>query len=410
MENKYCGKIEENMKSLQFKLKEFSVEIDRYRTGGDRGRLKILKNEIRALMDLCQADKELIADEGRYHYDTRNEIAKAIGCKYVSNFDEGIAMIIREGGYDFVNEEGTLLTDEKFRDIGGSHEGLFRGQKNGKWFYYDQKGKKKIFNQSGFDWASNFNNSIAAVKEGQEYYFITKGGRKLFQKSFFDAHSFSEGAAAVAEGAPVYTEGSKSYHIDENSKPLYEKRFYRVWDFHDGVARVEIKNDEGQKRFHYINKKGEILNKEFFDGFSEAEDCHEGMIRVKLREWHYFDKEFHNRISTSPIGWDKAKDFHEGLAVVQKRSGEKVYFINKYAEKVTGNYEHAYDYHDGRAAVEIVEGQWTFIDEDQSPFMLDKYGTFAEVYSFVDGVARVKKNKIDKTETCINRRGEPMFV
>jgi hypothetical protein len=144
----------------------------------------------------------------------------------------------------------------------------------------------------------------------------------LMKKFNYDmvAH-FSEGfALACRYGSDDYCN-----YIDSQGTKLSKNAFKMVttfldipWYFNEGFAIIEDKHN----KLFFINRNGELLNKE---GFDETEGFSEGFAKVKLnKKWFFIDTTGKTVIL---INFDEAYDFSEGFAGVKVKG--KWFFTDK---------------------------------------------------------------------------------
>jgi hypothetical protein len=148
----------------------------------------------------------------------------------VSNFKDGCAVVSLNKKYNFINENGELLSD--------------------KWF----------------DFLYDFEDGYARVKLNGKYNFINKNGEYLFDKWFDRISAFRDGYARVKLNG-------KYNLINKNSEYLFNEWFDFISTFEDGYAEVELNGKE-----NFINKNGELLSDKWFDDKDDAEKWLYGYI------------------------------------------------------------------------------------------------------------------------------------
>ena len=166
-------------------------------------------------------------------------------------YSDGFARVKNcERQYNFIGEDGKILSEQWFEWIGDFHDGLARvKRKDGKFNYIGEDGK--LLSEQWFYWVGDFHDGFAMV--GREDYlnnFIDKQGKILSNEWFDCVEYFKDGFATVQR-----TNGLQNY-IDKNGKLLSNEWFNWVGYFCEGFARVQRTNGEWAK----IDKNGKIVS------------------------------------------------------------------------------------------------------------------------------------------------------
>ncbi len=168
-------------------------------------------------------------DKGRFGF--RNESgAVVIPPRYImaNEFSgEGIAAVIDESGWAYINREGKILIRPYVVDNGPDYfaEGLARFKENDKVGFFDKRGK--IIIRAQFDFAAPFHEGLAAIcrgcrrkSEGEHETFaggnwgyINKKGTVAIPLGFDSAESFESGRAKVSVKGVAQT-------IDKKGTPV----------------------------------------------------------------------------------------------------------------------------------------------------------------------------------------------
>ena len=207
---------------------------------------------------------------------------------YTGVFSDGIALVINDDGYKYINREGKKAFDIDMSRIGNADielaesfsEGLAAIRIDSLFGYIDTTGKWVIL--PTFKSAFPFNNGLARVFDGRYYAYINKKGEEITPYEFTFANNFSDGLGLVKSGdkfgyidttgrvvipfeyvyAQSFSEGlAVVYHngnfvfIDKQGNTVINRRLDYARGFQFGLAKV-WRNDE----MFYINKKGETVH------------------------------------------------------------------------------------------------------------------------------------------------------
>ncbi len=203
---------------------------------------------------------------------------------YASPFNNGVALVLYEDFFRFIDREGEFLHDGYFEDAYNYSEGLAPVKLDEKWGYIDRKGELVIsshfwqarqfsdgaamvvpdsvsgkyrfinkngeyINDSEYSAAWNFSEGRALVRIGDKYGYLAPDGSLAIEAKFEDAGTFSDGVA------PVKISVSWGF-IDQNGNIVCEPQFLMAGPFRSGLAPVW--QEDGN--MYYINKKWEIVH------------------------------------------------------------------------------------------------------------------------------------------------------
>jgi hypothetical protein len=199
-----------------------------------------------------------IAEDGKYIINPNY--------KYATDFVDGLALAVKEDSkIEIINIKGeTKATlDESISEANKFSEGLSKVLIGTKYGYINQDGKIVI--PANFANAENFSEGFAAVgngagiirdnwgnlsvthKELERYGFINKKGELVINYQFESASNFSENLA-------IFSNGSKYGYIGTDGKIKINPQFEMASMFIDDFAAFR----QGEL-WGYINKKGEIV-------------------------------------------------------------------------------------------------------------------------------------------------------
>lgn len=248
---------------------------------------------------------------------------------------------------------------------------LYPVYRNGKWGYYDRKGRVVIKPQ--YEMANPFINGMAEVwrNESSQKSFIDMQGREIADRNFASNH-FSEGLM------PVNIDKKYGY-VDEQVKMVIFPQFADAGDFSEGLAPVKIDGKWG-----YIDHQGRVV---IAPQFSSADSFYEGLALVGI------PKEL-------PSQAGESLDERFLLSVCSFAQDEIFGFINKRGELVIApQFERAWEFSDGRARVLVVDKK---LLESDNPRQACKWGyldqtgniavapQFNEAGDFSEGLAPVR--------------------
>lgn len=178
----------------------------------------------------------------------------AIPLKYddAIGFSNGFAKVKQNGKYGIINTEGNVIIPLEYEIVGVFSEGLARVKQAGKWGFFDESGNVAI--QFIYEYAGFFSEGLAVVakrdkskKDGWSDGFIDKSGKVVIPFIYDNVGNFSEGLASVKQNG-------KWGFIDKTGNVVIQFLYDNAYDFSNGVAKVK----QNGKEF-YINKKGERL-------------------------------------------------------------------------------------------------------------------------------------------------------
>jgi hypothetical protein len=309
------------------------------------------------------------------------------------DFSEGLARVQTEKTLDYIDAQGkTVFTfPEKLRPIDWTRpfsDGLAAFAVKHKCGYFDRQGKVVV--DPKYDDVKEFSEGLAAVnqgakslgfprpslREGGKWGFIDKTGRLVIPLQFdrVDRKGFSDGKALVeSDGKWSFIDKTGKVVITQQSKSDEPK--HGIWwahGFSEGLALMRGTVPGGTKsRLGFIDKTGKFAIEPRFE---EAEDFSEGLAVVVAGEKHgYLDRT--GRIVIEPQ-FAKARNFSEGFAAV--RSDEHWSYVDKHGKVViTGRFNDAKDFKGGLALVheggsfEITDdgpaywvgGEWFYINQ-----------------------------------------------
>lgn len=102
--------------------------------------------------------------------------------------------IVENGKWGYMNDEGEVVIQAKFDQVGPFHDGLARVKSAGLWGYINQDGRSVL--NPMYTEATDFSSELAAVRKDGKWGYINKEGTFIVHAMYDDAKAFSEGAPA----------------------------------------------------------------------------------------------------------------------------------------------------------------------------------------------------------------------
>lgn len=226
--------------------------------------------------------------------------------------------------------------------------------KSGKEFQYVDKEGKIVINPQ-FASASVFKDGLALVQASgneRKWGYISEEGKYVINIQFKDATIFSDGMAwTVMENAAPSA-------IDKTGKIIFTLQdAEEVRIFREGLTAFSVIDDEGETKWGFVDKTGQIkINPQF----SVAGDFSDGRCAVRNLDgkWGYIDKEGKIIINYQ---FDGADSFKNGKAVVE--SSDKKGLIDQDGKYII-NPQFSDMIIDGNMFLIDQGGKWGWCDEE----------------------------------------------
>lgn len=293
-------------------------------------------------------------------------------------FSEGLARVQDDDTerYGFIDPTGYLVVPCTWKNAGSFSEGLAPVQAdNGLYGFIDKTGKVVIPCQ--YTHVGSFEDGVAAAEMGGKTMFINHSGEATF--------TFPEGVApqTLSEGLIVVCEGEKYGCIDVAGTQIIPCE----WDYMQGYAEGLCYAEKDGKKF-FLNTDGTVAFELQYTPANTSKwsgNCFVGgMLRVYDKESRlsgYVDK---TGALVVPMQWDAAYDFSEGLAAVKEVNGLWGYIDQTGAVVIPCQFESAGAFICGRSTSNL-NGKKGYIDQTGAMVFV------RDGYEFEpDGVVRVK--------------------
>lgn len=180
-----------------------------------------------------------------------------------------------KGLHGVINEKGTFLYVENFRQVSIFSEGLAFIQKDENKIAYIDLNGKELFEIKA-KWGYEFHDGLAAVFKNDKWGYINTKGELILDYQYYQALHFENGTAPVAVSKE---NGPNQWRlINKQGEFVSSESYYEIKEFKNGLAKV-FKNGQG---YGMIDTKGKeiITCKYFIDEYGTQEDWYvfEGLI------------------------------------------------------------------------------------------------------------------------------------
>ena len=140
-------------------------------------------------------------------------------------FNEGFAVVEKDGKYGYINTKGEQAIECKFDYAKDFNEGFAAVEKDGKYGYINIKGEQVI--EYKFDGAWDFSEGFAKVKKDGKYGYInTKGCFVIFDESKNEIEVFDKVIDRSNNTFYLSRLGDKFGLLDENFNAIIKNSIY----------------------------------------------------------------------------------------------------------------------------------------------------------------------------------------
>ncbi len=299
----------------------------------------------------------------------------------IIDFDSTTVLIHQNNLWGIAEKNGKIITPpsyEKIKDFSKNFgkDGLVDYEKNGRWGVIDDKGKEIIIAQ--FEDIQTFSESgLAAVKENGKWGFINQQGKIIIKPQYVDFQYIMPNYIKVKENNLFGL-------LDIKGKVLLESSYTHIDNFDKEFVLINKNNKVGLASF---GTKTKILLPEYDDINRFAPDI--AYIR-KDGKWGLLNKEL--KVILTPQ-FDELFDISANSSgnfptIARYRKDNKYGFVHSSGQVIAANFDDAYDFYEGLAAVKISE-KWTFITPNNKQVIKPQ---FEKVYAFSEGLSGIKLN------------------
>lgn len=201
-----------------------------------------------------QEGMAIVKKEGKYGLIDKSGKLLVL-CDDVDYFHEGMAQVKKDGKNGFIDKSGKLVVPYIYDSVGEFHEGMAQVEKNGKWGSIDKSGKLIV--PCIYDSVGEFHEGRTLAKKDGKWGFINQSGKVAVPHIYDDAEDYHEGMAQVKK------DGMWGF-IDKSGKLVVPCIYDDVSAFHDGMAQV-VKDD----KWGFVDKTGNLVIPCIYDGVSD---------------------------------------------------------------------------------------------------------------------------------------------
>jgi hypothetical protein len=409
------------------------VELDKKYGYIDPTGKEVIPPQYDNCFDFCEGFA-VVELAGKYGYiDTAGKQITPIKYDDCRDFSEGLAAVSLGEKWGFINTTGSQITPLKYDwvynfeaglaqvFIGDLHEIGEKGAKSGlintnglevvpvkctyifdsgkpewpkrviigdKEWYVDKNGKQ--ITPRKYDWCSDFQEGLAAIRQGDKWGFIDFTGKEVIPPQYGDITLYHDG---FKEGLALVEKDKKWGFIDLQGEAVIPLQYDHAYLFSEGLAAIEV-----DKKWGFIDKGGKQIIPPQYDSTRTFE---RGLAAVKIGEkWGFIDQS--GNIVIEPQYDIIYDDFAEGVAWVEIDGATR--YINRRGEKLDIN-DWPRDAKEGLTAFQtggfwIFGGKWGFFDLNGEIVIPPQYaGIYIDGFSgglaavFLDG----KWGYIDKS-------------
>lgn len=181
------------------------------------------------------------------------------GLQDVRKFSEGVAPFKANDKWGFIDKEGKVIAEAKFKGIGYLSNGLaWAKTEDCKVGYINTKGVTVIeFNYTA---AKDFTDGMARVKKGDNWIYVDPSGTEIIPSVSADTYG------KCMDGLAYAKKDDQVGFIGKNGDWAFKTYFNKVRDFQNGLAAVR----DGEL-WGFINTKGEWVIEPKFEDVKDFE-------------------------------------------------------------------------------------------------------------------------------------------
>ena len=246
---------------------DFYYDVARICDGGeyafmDKNFKKLFSPKFESLGSMSAEGLALFREEDEKlvgYCDKKGEIKIKAQFDYAYSFAGGIAVVVsiddKNGDrFGIIDKKGNFTLDYQKQPLYNLGEGLVAFKKdNGKWGMMDKKGKEVL--EATYGDIYPFTNGLARVEkfEGTKLGYVDTKGNVKIDLTYTGAYPFYEDVAWVKKEAGKWElidkSGNVKFELSKSQSPAGDYGYYR-----QGLCPIS-----GEKKYEYINKKGETV-------------------------------------------------------------------------------------------------------------------------------------------------------
>lgn len=338
-------------------------------------------------LGILSVNGEFISDPVYEESNYKNSLGDLRGLIY----SEGLAVIIEDGKYGYMDENCNVIIEPQFDDADRFSSGLACVKVGEKYGFIDHEGNMVL--EPCYDTAYSFSNGLAKVEhQDKGWGIINTSGEMVLGDGVLSGGSSST-EFEFYDGLALVEVKSHYGYINEAGEMVIEPIYSEAYPFVDGIARVKVGDVYG-----YINTKGEYFLE---PQFNMAQDFSDGLAYVgRSRQDDGVEEAYIDTLGNPVIVFDKDAvidpfPFSDGMALVHKNTGEKStpYYIDKEGNEVVNlseldagaHYNQGY-YTAGYAVIVLNNNNLALIDKEGKRVFDDEFSWINDDYIESDGI------------------------
>lgn len=216
-------------------------------------------------------------------------------------YSEGVGVVVKDGNWGYVDFAGSIVIALKFRYAGTFDRGMALVLLDDKFFFINHKGERVT---PEFAQAYHFSGELAAVQVGDKIGYIRRDGTFALPPQY-------KGSSGIdfSEGLVAFRSDGKVGFMDDTGAIVVNPGYDDAYPFSEGLAMVRLGDSWG-----YINKTGKMV---IPPNFQITNSFNEGVASVYLADTKKVGYIDHSGTFVLPAIFDAAMPFCAGLAYVE---------------------------------------------------------------------------------------------
>lgn len=280
---------------------------------------------------------------------------------FASDFVDGIAVVRFDNQFLIVDEDFNIKSKIVAENCYKPNCGHILCYADHKWFFVDYNGKlvSDLFEQ-----AYSFIDEYATVKKDGAYYFLTKNNELLPAPAGYSYNSSpEENLVNVNDNNNIKSKKTHYGIIDIHGKVIIPLDYSAMSSFHDGICAVEIRYSNNERKWRFINQKGEYISESIF---SATKPFVKGFTCVRKTDcWYIIDKKG-NEIFEFPSSVNIDSKFSKnGICIYSEIVGSflKYGYVSNSGKKITDAvFQNCFSFN-GKYAQAVLDGKNVIVDE-----------------------------------------------
>jgi len=232
--------------------------------------------------------------------------------QYNDDSNQYLYLIKKNMKYGFIDITGKIIIEPKFDDAWEFKDEVAAVSLNKKWGFINKQGTVII--QPQYEIVLNFFDGLAAVLLNKKWGYIDKNGNMVINTQFD-----MSGSPGFMEGLAVVKQNQKYGYINMQGDFVIKPEYDDAFPFKDGFATVGYGDHIRGIKFGLINKKGEKVIDFKYDS---PLFFHEGLTEVQVNDLYgYMD--YYGKLKIEPQ-YEFAYSFSNGIAAVEIEYGSEI--------------------------------------------------------------------------------------